>query len=866
MWCLRKPEAIAKAFSSNLQTGLSFGQVAELKNKFGKNEIPHKGRNIFVEFLKQFKNPLAMVLLFAGFATLFLKEFENALVIFTALFLNVFISWFQQEKAVEIFSKLKKAQKQKVIVKREGKYHEILAEELVCGDIVSLSSGMHTPADIRLISSRDMLVNESALTGEWLATEKDANFICKDNASYQVVEQKNMLFKGTVIVAGEGEGIVVAVGKDTHIGKLATETENFKTEKTPFEKEIAHIAHVISFAIFFILLLTIILGVAKGESLFEMVLTAIALGVASVPEGLPAISVAILAIGAQRLLKKGGLLKNLSSSETLGSVSVILTDKTGTLTEGVMQVGGVVTAKGFSEVNEIEKIQNPLFYAFEASDAKEVYKNGKKQISGRPIEKAIVEKATSLGFENEFERIDFSRFSADRRYAISLNKTAKGNILILSGSPEHILDLSTHYGDINRKEKLTEGVRKCFKEQQESFSQKGARLIGVGFAETELSKIDEKTKRGEIERVVFVGFIALSDKVRADVPQALKEAKSFGVRVIMLTGDHKETARFVAYTVGILKRENERIYTGADIEKMTDKELIQILNTTSVFARVLPKDKMKIARLLKSQGEIVAMTGDGINDAPALKAADIGIAVGSGTDTAKSASDLILLKDSFSIIVEGIKEGRRIRDNVRKTTAYLLSGSFLEVFAILGALLVSLPIPLLPAQLIWHNIISGGLTSFAFAFEKREGKKTDKNSKILTPEILKLIVSVSLISGVLLFTLYLISVFVLQKPIAEARSLIFATLTTFTIISAFSFRKLNNPVFKISLFGNKYLLLGVFSGLFILYLVFVSDSLSALLSLTDFPADDIFLTLAFTLINILSIEALKWLFLRKSRV
>jgi len=574
------------------------------------------------------------------------------------------------------------------------------------------------------------------------------------------------------------------------------------------------------------------------------------------------------------------LVKNLLAAETLGSTTVILTDKTGTLTQGRMIMSGLYTAEGADREDTSASMDNKelLKMAVLSSDAfveEDSEETGKLIVRGRPLEKAIMEAGLAAGlsqtdlFLNGFKRIDFVQFESSRRYAISLNSSpTAGNKLYLSGSPEHLLARSDKYFINGREKMLDDATRKMFADTQKEISASGMRFTAIAYMKNSGDTVPEEVEGATgSKQFVFAGLLAFADAIREDVPDAIREAQRAGARVIMATGDYPATARAIAGEVGIDKREDAPVLTGVMIDDMEDKELLEALSEYKIVARVLPEQKLRVARLLKNSGEVVAMTGDGVNDAPALAAADIGIAVGSGTEVAKAAADLILIDNSFSVITAAIAEGRRVISNLRKIVTYLLSTSFSEIVVISGSLAVGAPLPLLPTQILWANIVGEGFMSFPFAFEPKEdgimkarpGKRGVKS--ILTQHVRWFIFIVSAVTGILLLGLYFLLLWS-GVEIEKIRTIIFVALSIDSMFFAFSFKNLSKPIWKIPLFSNKFLIGALAANFSLLVAALTLDPLQKLLSLTDLAFSGILILVFLGLLNLAIVEAAK-LYLNK---
>jgi Ca2+-transporting ATPase len=678
--------------------------------------------------------------------------------------------------------------------------------------------------------------------------------------------------------------VVVATGTKTQIGAIALSLGTIDEQVTPLQKNIQHVARFLSYVVAIALCVIFVLGLTRGEPLIEMLLIAVAVAVATIPSGLPAAVTVVLAIGMEAILRRGGLVRNLLAAETLGATTVILTDKTGTLTEAHMKLTGLYSYQGILEKREDPYADNHFLLELAVLESDAFIEEGedapaKLTVHGRPIEKAVAVAGLEAGLAQdalftEYPRIDYLQFTSERRFGASLHKNPKKktNRLVIAGEPEKLLAASAYIRHNNKREKATDHIKKRMLERFEELAGQGKRIIAIAYRDASFSDIPEDGEVGAdaiLKNLVFAGFVGLEDPIRTDVGDAITEVKGASAQVIMLTGDNPETAHYIAQTVGITTSGDELVIRGSEIDEWDDAELYTKLQATRVIARATPAHKLRIARVLKNNGEVVAMTGDGINDAPALRAASIGVAVGSGTEVAKEASDLVLIDNSFSIIVAAIAEGRRIIDNLKKIVAYLLSTSFSEIFVIGGALLGGLPLPLVPAQILWANIVEEGLMSFSFAFEGRDPNAMKRNPRsaaaknILTKELRFLIMLVSAVTGTLLIVLYYV-LHHMGMPIDELRTVMFVALSLDAIFFTFSLKSLDTPIWRINLFSNRYLLVALTGSILLLLLALMWQPLSNLLSLTTLTVTDKLLLVGIGLVNLFTIECMKWFFFERA--
>jgi len=852
-WHNLSREETIKILRTDTEKGLGEKDVLLRQLEFGKNKIPEeKSLSELTILFEQFKSPLIYILIIAGIITLVLKEFGDSIVIFGAVVLNTVVGYFQESKASKSLQELKKIVRHTAQVIREGEGKLIDSAEIVPGDIFILNSGDKVPADGRVIESHNLKINEMALSGEWLAAKKDPNLSAKDTP---LADRDNMVYMGTIIEDGKGKAVVTETGFHTEIGKVAEMLRETKEEKTPLQKKLANFSKIIGGLVALIAVFIFVEGVVTGNSFLEMFTTAVAVAVAAIPEGLPVAMTVILALGMQRILKRKGLVRKLSSAETLGSTSIIATDKTGTLTEGKMKVADVIApskelALKIAVLCSEAFIENP-------GEEKE-----KMILRGRPTERALVLAGVDEGiFKNKLEekekKIDEMPFDPIHKYSAALYQTSKTEFtLYVLGAPEKLMDIS----DLKKNE------REKLEAELEKLAQKGLRVIAtaqrkIRWKEDALPSIEKLANN-----LKFYGFITLKDPVRQEAKSAIRLCRRAGMRPIIVTGDHKLTAKAVAEELGF-KIKAENILEGKDLDLLSEKEFAEILPKIKIYARVEPKHKMRIIAAWQERGEVVAMTGDGINDAPALKKADIGVALGSGTEVAKETSDLILLNDSFSIIVAAVEEGRAVLDNIRKVITYLLSDSFSEIILITGALVAGFPLPVLPAQILWVNLIEDGLPDISLAFEPKEKdlisqKPQDSKRPLLTKEMKTIIFVIGILTDLMLLGLFF---WLLNKShdISYVRTMVFAGLAINSLFYVFSCRSLRNNIWKVNPFSNKFLLAAVFIGFAMLVLAIYVPALQTLLKTVSLDLNDWLILFGLGFANVILIEAAKWYFIAK---
>jgi len=880
---------VAKILRTDIENGLTEKEVEIRQREFGKNLLPEeKPLSSLKLFFEQFKSPLIYILVIAGIVALFFSErevtgilgkYSNSIIIFGAVFLNTIIGFFQENKTSKILSELKKIVKIKAHVIREGNEKEIDEIELVPGDIFLLSPGSKVPADGRLVEAHDLKINEAPLTGEWFPAEKKIEILPEKTL---LADRDNMVYMGSVIEDGWGKAVVTETGLKTEIGRLAEIVRKAKEEKTPYQKRITHLSKIIGILIVLICLLIFGLGIIFGRDKFEMFLTSVAVAVAAIPEGLPVAITVILALGMQRILKKQGLVRKMVAAETLGSTSIICTDKTGTLTEAKMKVSEIFPDTNTIFVLKIATLSSDAFVE-NPEEEKE-----KWIIRGRPTERALLvagaeNNLNKKELEKEQPEIDRLPFDPVYKYSAVLRKFSESEtILYVLGAPEKILAMSKFFWIDGKEELLSEdpapeqaryGARKIneVKKKFEDLAGKGERVLATAYRKIERQATRDKKLEDLCKDLVFVGLISLHDPLRKEVKEAIKICQQAGMRPIIVTGDHKLTAQAIAKELG-LPAKKENIIEGEELERLSDEEFQKRLEKIEIYARVEPKQKLRIILAWQEKGKVVAMTGDGINDAPALKKADIGLALGSGTDVAKEASDLVLLTDDFSIIVAAVEEGRGIIDNIRKTVTLLLSQCSSEIILIGASVIGGFPLPILPAQILWENLIEGSPQGIALAFEPKEKgimerKPEDPKSPLLTLEMKTIILFFGIITDFILLGLFF-WLFNLwgEERLSEIRTIVFTALTIDTFFYAFSCKNLRKNIWQYNPFSNLYLIgCIIFSFLMLLIAIYIPP-FQNLLKTVPLNLFDWGLLLILGFLNLILIEATKWYFITKKKV
>lgn len=827
-WYKKNIEDVLEDVRSS-ERGLSNEEAVFRLEAHGPNKLPEtKADSFFIIFLRQFKSSLIYVLLIACIIVFVMGEFADGFIILFLLLFNAIIGTFQEGKAQNTLLALKKFSETKTTVLRDDREIIIADIDVVLGDIIILQEGEKVPADARVILSNNIKVDESSLTGESLPVNKFSEKIDKNYLSK--AEQKNILFKGTNILTGNGRAVVVATGIETAIGKVAKEILDIDTE-IPLKKNIRILSRVIIISVVLLNIVLLVEGLSSGRGFKEMFLIVVSLSVSIIPEGLPIVMTLILAAGVWRMSKKNALIKRLQAVESLGQAEIIAVDKTGTITKNELVVQKVfvdneifdISGTGYEPKGNIKilgKIIEPLNHpelifavknAALCTSARVFFLENEKRwaIGGDPTEASLLVLAKKIGLnknilEQEASLITDFPFDYSFRYRASLREQKGKKFLIVLGAPENILKLSNKIWRNGKNCAFLKEEKKKLQEIFEKMSGEGLRVVAMGVNNSPAKNISFS----EIKEITFVGFFGMKDALREEVPEAMKRALGAGMRVIMITGDHKITARVIAKEAGIYK-EGDEIITGEELEEISDQDLVQRIKNVSVFARVSPQHKLRIIKAFKMAKKIIAMTGDGVNDAPSLVAADIGVAMGiKGTEVAKEAADIVLLDDNFGSIVSAIEEGRGIYRTIKRVILYFLSSGIGEALTITVALFLGYPLPLLAAQIIWLNVVTDGFLDIALASEPREkdllSGKFKKPNKFLVDSIMiqrMFFMSVTMMIG---------SLFIFRElfdtDIVKAHTMTLLVLAVFQWFNAWNCRSEEKSIFRMNPFSNKFLI------------------------------------------------------------
>ena len=823
MWHEMNVYEVLKQKNTNERTGLTSGEVERRKIEYGENKLKEKKKeSLFIKFIKQFNDFMIIILIIASIISLVLAKMEgtndyiDSIIIIAIVIFNAILGLIQESKAEKSIEALQKMSSPTAKVKRDEKIIEVSSEEIVPGDIVILEAGKFVPADCRLINSYNLKIEEAALTGENIPVEKDANKILKSNIA--IGDMINLAFATTVVINGHGEAVVTDTGMNTKVGKIANMIISNDSPETPIQKKLAQVGKNLGIICLAICFLIFVIGIFKQIPVKEMFMTSVGLAVAAIPEGLQAIVTIVLSIGVTKMAKKNAIIRKLPAVETLGSSSVICSDKTGTLTQNKMTVVNLSNING-----EIQNQYDKNFLLELGSmctdvtlgirnQTNEKYNLGEIYIAdGEPTEKAIVQKALDSNINKEklyreYERITDIPFSSERKLMTTIHKKEDGYRIITKGAPDVLINKCNRYYFNGTELNLDNNNKNKIKIINEEMAQKALRILAVGYKD--VKELPEQLDVNIENNLTFVGLIGMIDPPREGVKESIKICKNAGIKTVMITGDHIITAKAIARELGILYGKDLAI-TGKELDNISDKELEKNIMRYSVFARVSPEHKVRIVNAYRKAGNVVAMTGDGVNDAPALKNADIGIAMGqNGTDVAKNASDMILTDDNFVTIVSAVKEGRNIYDNIKKAIHFLIATNVGEIVTIFFGLLLGLESPLLAIQLLWINLVTDSIPAIALGLERPETDIMDKKPKdpkkgIFADGLWGNIFVEGTMIGIL--TLLAFSIGNNKFGLETGRTMAFVCLGMLELVHSFNIKS-DKSIFKVGIFENRYLI------------------------------------------------------------
>lgn len=890
VWYQLNREEAVKELSSDPNKGLSPIEAKERLTRYGTNELKHKeGPTIIEMFLGQFKEFLVLILIAASIVSALVGERTDAIVIMGIVLINAALGVFQEFRASKAMEALKRMASPHAKVIRDGSRQTIPASELVIGDVVLIETGDYIPADMRLLETINLKVEEAALTGESVPVEKHGDVTFKDEIG--LGDQVNMGFMSTIVTYGRGKGLVTGTGINTVIGNIAEMIQSVTEESTPLQRRLAEFGKYLGIACLVICAAVFVIGLLRGEALIFMFMTAVSLAVAAIPEGLPAVVTIVLALGMQRMVKHNAIIKKLHAVETLGSTTVICSDKTGTLTQNQMMAVQMYTAgqvydisgEGYSSHGEVtlngEKVNleqdkavtRLLHIATLCNDARlNLDRSGGEEncrILGDPTEGALIVAAAKTGLTAEnlnscYPRVQEIPFDSKRKLMTTFHQSDDGVVYAYTkGAPDILVSLCDRMlqpdGTVTS---LTPADKEAILDNNRAMAAKALRVLALAYKTVDGTPANPNPE--EIERdLIFSGLVGMIDPPRPEAVEAVKVCKTAGIRVVMITGDYKDTAAAIAGDLGITGRDNP-VLTGTDLNKLDEESMRQAAANVNVFARVSPEHKVGIVRALKENGEIVAMTGDGVNDAPALKRADIGIAMGiTGTDVTKETADMVITDDNFASIVAAVEEGRVIYSNIRKFVFFLLSCNMAEIMIIFLAIILGWPIPLLPIHLLWINLITDAFPALALGIEKKEPNIMDVPPRNPSEPIINRDMRVSILIQSSILTLTVLASFYIAfsqyNDVNIARTYAFATLVIAELLRVYTVRSERYTLWRIGIFTNPALNLATLASLAMLVVIMIVPVLADLFSLEKLSMTDWQTVAALSILPFLSGEISK---------
>jgi len=890
LWYQQSLKATETELNTNLHNGLSTTEAKTRIAEYGTNELTQKeGPTLLQRFLQQFKDFLVLILIGASIVSILVGEITDSLVIIGIVIVNAALGVFQEYRASKAMEALKKMASPNAEVIRDGSRQTLPAAELVPGDVVLLETGDYIPADLRLIESVNLKVEEAALTGESVPVEKNAEVLFKDEIG--LGDQINLGFMSTLVTYGRGKGIVVATGMETIIGKIAEMIQSVEEEVTPLQRKLAEFGKLLGIVCLVVCAIVFVMGLLRGEPLIEMFMTAVSLAVAAIPEGLPAVVTIVLSLGMQRMVKQNAIIKKLHAVESLGSTTFICSDKTGTLTQNQMTAVQLysganvynVSGEGYIPKGEItldghavnlhkdQAISRLLHIAVLCNDSRlEADRSAGEErwrMLGDPTEGALIVVAAKKGLltdklNEQYPRVQEIPFDSKRKLMTTFHTSPEGKIYAYTkGAPDILVALCKKIlRQDGRIDDMTIEDADTILHNNRKMAGQALRVLATAYKPIDNIPVNPTPEGTEVD-LIFSGLIGMIDPARPEAVQAVKVCKTAGIHVVMITGDYKDTAAAIASELGILE-ESDLVMTGAELNKLNDDELRKAVKNTKVFARVSPENKVDIVKALKDNGEIVAMTGDGVNDAPALKRADIGVAMGiTGTDVTKETADMIVTDDNFASIVAAVEEGRVIYANIRKFVFFLMSCNMGEILIIFLAMLLGWPIPLLPIHLLWVNLITDAFPALALGMEKKEPNIMSMPPRNPDEPIINRDMWISIAIQSTVLTVAVLASFyyawIQYDNVSIARTYAFVTLVVSELLRAYTTRSERYTVLKIGIFSNKSMNLATIVSLAMLLLVMLVPALERLFSLEPFHMKDWNIVFAFAILPFLSGEISK---------
>ncbi len=901
-WFSKSVDEVKKELLTDLEKGLTDEQISKQREKFGKNELKaQKKKSLFVKFLEQFKDFMIIVLIIAAIISGVVGYMQgegitDSIIILIVVIVNAIIGVAQEAKAEKSLEALQKLSSHSAKVMRNGILTVVPSKELVPGDIVILDTGDFVPADLRIIEAANLKSQESSLTGESVPVEKYSEVIKDEKVG--IGDRVNMLFSSSLITYGRGKGIVVETGMNTEVGKIAGIINDTEKAETPLQIKLNKLGKTLGLVALAICAFIFIIGLIYGKEPLDMFMTAVSLAVAAIPEGLAAVSTIVLAIGVQRMVKKHAIVKKLPAVETLGSATVICSDKTGTLTQNKMTVKKIFYDNKLVDIDKIEQneikddLEKLVYVSMLCNDTKVGRDN---ELTGDPTETALVDMGFVLDFKPElFEmlpRVGEIPFDSNRKLMTTIHKYEDKYLVYTKGGVDELLKRCNKYILNNEIKNDLNNFKNSIQNINEKMAKEALRVLAMGYKELDHMPSDEEMKNIESD-LIYVGMVGMIDPPREEAKVAVEKCKTAGIKTVMITGDHKITATAIAKSLGILENESEAI-TGAELEEMSDEDLAKNIRKYSVYARVSPEHKVRIVRAWQKNGEIVAMTGDGVNDAPALKKADIGCAMGMvGTDVAKEAADVILTDDNFATVVSAVEEGRRIYDNILKAIQFLLSSNVGEIIVLFVAILITpllskafgidikLIEPLLPIHILWVNLVTDSLPALALAVDPAEKdvmtRKPLKPGKgIFTKGMTWRIVYQGIMIGLITLAAFCIGLATPESSLPEVynnegvrlsneevkveigQTMAFTVLALSELVHVFNVRNNKKSIFKTGIFNNSKLILAIAVSVALMFVILLIPSLRQIFSIPVLPLGNIIETILLVLAPLAIVELFK---------
>ncbi|MEW8956811.1 calcium-translocating P-type ATPase, SERCA-type [Clostridium sp.] len=861
MWFNKETDEVLKHFNSDTVNGLTSEEAKQRLEKYGKNQlVTKKKKSVIQMLLAQLKDTMIYILLGAAVISAIMGDFNEAIIIVLVVMLNAVIGVVQESKAEKALEALKKLSSPKALVIRDKVTIEISSEDVVPGDIVVLDAGRYVPADLRLIQIANLKIEESALTGESVPSDKVSNAISEEKVP--LGDQKNMAFSSTLATYGRGIGVVVATAMDTEIGKIAKMLENEENEMTPLQKKLEELGKVLGLGALLICGIIFIISLFQGRPLFEMLLTSISLAVAAIPEGLPAVVAIVLAMGVQRMIKENAIVRKLPAVETLGSVNIVCSDKTGTLTQNKMTVtkfyanSKLNNIEDFNVDNSSEKLllENLIL----CNDATYSVNNS----TGDPTEIALLEAGIKFNLSKDDlevsnKRVNEIPFDSDRKLMTTVNKYNESFKVFTKGAIDNILKISKAVYVNGEIVPLTEELKNNIMDASNEMSNDALRVLGAAFKDLDSHNVN----LDDLEKdLILIGMVGMIDPPRLEVKDSIALCKKAGISTVMITGDHKNTAFAIAKELGIASSIDECM-SGADLDELSEEEFKNKISSLKVFARVSPEHKVKIVKAFKANGNIVSMTGDGVNDAPSLKAADIGVAMGiTGTDVAKGAADMVLTDDNFSTIISAIEEGRNIFNNIKKSVMFLLSCNLGEIVALFVAILLNWATPLQPIHILWVNLITDTLPALSLGVDPGDSGVMNYPPRNPKENILKRGGFSLIFNGTLIGVLTLIAFRIgLNKydNVMHAQTMAFVVLSVSQLVHSLNMRHSEKSIFTIGFFSNKFLILSIVFGIFLQDIIITVPFLANIFGVYDLNLNDWFIVSLLSIIPLVANEIIK---------